>query len=833
MGCGGSVPAEKPNAPVRGPVQTSDGGFYLLRDADFKGRDDRSTSEPCADLEVVMTLLARKPKQHNVCYALRGNQLVTITAVGASEMGNGAKWSRGADLIVFGKDTGHRSRDKILIALKDVDCCFGDGQVTGGVHSYDDALRRIIKSDNVNQTAYFFHSPSNRLIEKPKDRGANWVGYPNYGWLFLWADSYLSGGGGTEGGAGSEGGLAGGSGEGKAKDKGKGKAAVAAKAMGRGRWEQYRDIDMCGQGDVEILPDWKRHYSIDDLKRMVEERGYSAFTVSAGFPSFGHAALKKFPFALTKTHCKPISTCCRHPCTIYIYFPPEGEGPKPEDPASTPHALPGDDGYFRLIPKHAAEGLAICATAEDLEAHHIGPVGGIRAQHGGGPHELCRIALGPTGGGDSLWRKVDRDGQWFRLEPKSHPGSTLNVIMAKHRDARLTLWHDHHENSLFCHKAYDGEHMSLVPKHAPECALHGGDGAGAELSLQLGTAHGALLRLEPEGGGGKVKSEGEATFGGLIKGLWESVARPLSPSAVREYSFVSVTDDAFDTFGVLYAIGSCFGKAPYSNPADSGKVVVQWSGDCANFYSTQGGHKMGDGRQAASVICANRHPGYNATQWSQGASGAWFFVDLLGVPLVPTHFAYRNDYGGGGNHPRTFELQGSNDGQSWTRLSKHTGEKWSGKGAKHWPISGCEQPFTKFRVINQGAPNHLCCAGIELYGRIAASNGESPPPKGAAASSSTSMATPVVMGVAVTNAVSASSGLEEAVAPAPPKDSAGSRPLIDSVAVLKRELGLDGNVNQVIHDAAVQLGVASEGKALVDVAAECMAMLGHANASLS
>ena len=97
------------------------------------------------------------------------------------------------------------------------------------------------------------------------------------------------------------------------------------KASATGTWTQYSNIDMCGQGDVEIIGNWKSHKSIDDLKRIVEQKGYSAFTVSAGSPSFGHAALKKFPFLLTKEHCKPISTCCRHPCTIYIYTPAGAE----------------------------------------------------------------------------------------------------------------------------------------------------------------------------------------------------------------------------------------------------------------------------------------------------------------------------------------------------------------------------------------------------------------------------------------------------------------------------------------------------------------------------
>eukprot|EP00928_Gymnodinium_smaydae_P023474 TRINITY_DN19360_c0_g4_i1.p1 TRINITY_DN19360_c0_g4~~TRINITY_DN19360_c0_g4_i1.p1 ORF type:complete len:293 (-),score=27.57 TRINITY_DN19360_c0_g4_i1:265-1143(-) len=89
-----------------------------------------------------------------------------------------------------------------------------------------------------------------------------------------------------------------------------------------GCWTEYVDIDMCGQGDVEIIPNWRSSESIAGLKRKVEDKGYSAFTVSNGHPSLGHAALKKFNFQLAPEHCRPISTCCRHPCKIYIYTPP-------------------------------------------------------------------------------------------------------------------------------------------------------------------------------------------------------------------------------------------------------------------------------------------------------------------------------------------------------------------------------------------------------------------------------------------------------------------------------------------------------------------------------
>ena len=172
----------------------------------------------------------------------------------------------------------------------------------------------------------------------------------------------------------------------------------------------------------------------------------------------------------------------------------------------------------------------------------------------------------------------------------------------------------------------------------------------------------------------------------------------------RVFRFSSCNSSAFDTEGVLYALGTDFWRSGYTNPADSGKVTMSWSADAANYYSKRGGHKPGDARQAASIICANKHPGADATMWSLGAAGAWFAIDLVSIQLHVTCFAFRNDYGGGGNHPRTFELQGSTDGgSSWATLSAHQGEAWSGNTAKSWPVkSAAEQYYGQLRIVNKG-----------------------------------------------------------------------------------------------------------------------------------
>ena len=126
--CGGT------GAPPSGPLGAPGDGFFLLHNADFVGHDDRTTTEGCASLEEAARLIQHghptwtQPRRHDVAYAWRdGEALVTIPVFATKDMSdeevntnvvNGAKWSTGSELIVYAKDTGHRSRGKILIALE-------------------------------------------------------------------------------------------------------------------------------------------------------------------------------------------------------------------------------------------------------------------------------------------------------------------------------------------------------------------------------------------------------------------------------------------------------------------------------------------------------------------------------------------------------------------------------------------------------------------------------------------------------------------------------------------------------------------------------------------
>jgi len=192
------------------------------------------------------------------------------------------------------------------------------------------------------------------------------------------------------------------------------------------------------------------------------------------------------------------------------------------------------------------------------------------------------------------------------------------------------------------------------------------------------------------------------------------------PSSTNDYSFSGKARGInFDQNGLLYAIGTGFGARSWKNPFLTGDIGISFSSDACNYYSTQGGHKLGAVKESSSVILDHQHRGANATMWSRGAPDAWFQIDLKHHRFSPNHYVYRGDMGGGENHPRTWSLQGSEDGTSWVDLRRHNNDntvKRQQNGS--WELRPTGRCFRFFRVQNRGRPNHLCCSGIEFYGSL-------------------------------------------------------------------------------------------------------------------
>jgi len=61
----------------------------------------------------------------------------------------------------------------------------------------------------------------------------------------------------------------------------------------------------------------------------------------------------------------------------------------------------------------------------------------------------------------------------------------------------------------------------------------------------------------------------------------------------------------------------------------------------------------------------------------------------------------------------------------------------------------------------------------------------------------------------------------------PVAGSSTSMPLAEMVEILKREIGVDGSMHSVVQGAAQQLGVAHEGRPLIETAQLCLKKMGH------
>lgn len=105
-------------------------------------------------------------------------------------------------------------------------------------------------------------------------------------------------------------------------------------------------------------------------------------------------------------------------------------------------------------------------------------------------------------------------------------------------------------------------------------------------------------------------------------------------------------------------------------------------------------------------------------------------VDLgEGRQLAPDYYCLRHGDDIGEHVLRTWRLEGSNDGTTWTILKTHANDAALAEQAHStasWPIqapaAAAGTPHRHFRIFNYGKDSsgydHLMCAGIELYGLL-------------------------------------------------------------------------------------------------------------------
>ena len=100
---------------------------------------------------------------------------------------------------------------------------------------------------------------------------------------------------------------------------------------------------------------------------------------------------------------------------------------------------------------------------------------------------------------------------------------------------------------------------------------------------------------------------------------------------------------------------------------------------------------------------------------------SWMQINIKDVKIKLTHYTLRHYNSWDTEALRYWNLEGSNDGQSWIPIRQHMDDKALRRvGASHtWPVD-TNQYFSFFRIYMTGrnSNNHwyLACSGVEFYG---------------------------------------------------------------------------------------------------------------------
>ena len=164
---------------------------------------------------------------------------------------------------------------------------------------------------------------------------------------------------------------------------------------------------------------------------------------------------------------------------------------------------------------------------------------------------------------------------------------------------------------------------------------------------------------------------------------------------------------------MLYHIATEGGTSEWVNPHTAGRVTVSASSAVAT--SSNAVDRVVNGPDSDSVCFATHN-----------ISSSWFQLDLgASRTLAVKHYALRG-HSGGHCLPRFWDLQGatSSDGP-WATLRRHdndTALETVTCAVAAWAVEGSDVGYRFVRIRQHGANSsgsfYLCCAGIELYGKL-------------------------------------------------------------------------------------------------------------------
>ncbi|KAJ6708628.1 hypothetical protein OIU74_009853 [Salix koriyanagi] len=181
-------------------------------------------------------------------------------------------------------------------------------------------------------------------------------------------------------------------------------------------------------------------------------------------------------------------------------------------------------------------------------------------------------------------------------------------------------------------------------------------------------------------------------------------------SSYKELQYISDGDSN----GVLYFAGTSYGKHQWINPILTKRITITASSPPSRYTDPK-----------ALVSRTYQGTSFAGPRMEGGHIHAWWMIDIgQDHQLMCNHYTLRQD--GSRAFIRSWNLQGSLDGKTWTNLRVHENDQTICKAGQFasWPITGPQAllPFRFFRVVLTGPttdasnPHNLCICFLELYG---------------------------------------------------------------------------------------------------------------------
>lgn len=187
--------------------------------------------------------------------------------------------------------------------------------------------------------------------------------------------------------------------------------------------------------------------------------------------------------------------------------------------------------------------------------------------------------------------------------------------------------------------------------------------------------------------------------------------------AATDVTIIPLTFSAIDdTNGLMYWLGTHAANGSpraWQNPSlDAGALVPSASAALYTGYPIE---------QTTDRAGANARPALVQTSSPVGAWVQWRIADPK-RKLKPNYYVLHGNDEAGSAQLRSWKLQGSNDGASWTDIDVRVSDSTIGQNVpRGFAVSG-GQSFSYFRIlqtgVNSDSTNWLAIGEIELYGEL-------------------------------------------------------------------------------------------------------------------